>query len=74
MKILIVDDEPNIRESMKRLFALEGIDSVTASDGLEAMALLKEQGFDALVLDLKMPGMGGQELLEWVRAEGIRSP
>jgi len=74
MKILIVDDEPNIRESMKRLFALEGIDSVTASDGLEAAALLKDQGFDAIVLDLKMPGMGGQELLEWVRAEGIRSP
>jgi two-component system response regulator AtoC len=74
MKILIVDDEPNIRESMKRLFALDGIDSVTASDGLEAAALLKDQGFDAIVLDLKMPGMGGQELLEWIRAEGIRSP
>ena len=74
MKILIVDDERNIRESMKRLFALDGIDAATASDGLEATALLKDEGFDAVVLDLKMPGMGGQELLEWIRSEGIRSP
>ena len=57
MKILIVDDERNIRESMKRLFALDGIDAATASDGLEATALLKDEGFDAVVLDLKMPGM-----------------
>jgi two-component system, NtrC family, response regulator AtoC len=74
MKILIVDDERNIRESMKRLFALDGIDAETASDGLEATALLKDEGFDAVVLDLKMPGMGGQELLEWIRSEGIRAP
>ncbi len=74
MKVLIVDDEQNIRESMKKLFALDGIDALTASDGLQGAALLKEQGFDAIILDLRMPGMDGQELLEWIRSEGIRCP
>jgi two-component system response regulator AtoC len=74
MKILIVDDERNIRESIQRLFSLEGVESFTAEDGRAAMALLLSEAFDAAVIDLKMPVMGGQELLEWMRAEGLRTP
>jgi two-component system response regulator AtoC len=74
MKVLIVDDERNIRESIQRLFELEGIDSVTATDGREGADRLTDQTFDAVVLDLKMPGMDGQALLEWIRAEGLRTP
>ncbi len=74
MKVLIVDDERNIRESIQRLFGLDGIDSVTAEDGRAGAARLVEEAFDAVVTDLKMPGMGGQELLEWMRAEGLRTP
>ena len=74
MKILVVDDEKNIRESIRKLFNIEGMEVVTASDGIEGRASLMEQAFDAIVLDLRMPGMGGQELLEWIVSEGIRSP
>jgi two-component system response regulator AtoC len=74
MKVLIVDDEKNIRESIQRLFELEGIESAAATDGREGAARLAESVFDAVVLDLKMPGMDGQALLEWIRAEGLRVP
>ena len=74
MKILIVDDEENIRQSIQRLFALEGLDSVTAADGQAAQGYLTSDSFDALVVDLKMPRMNGQELIEWMRAEGLRTP
>ena len=46
----------------------------SASDGQEAFELLKAEAFDAVVTDLKMPVMGGQELLERCRDEGFRSP
>jgi two-component system response regulator AtoC len=74
MRILIVDDETNIRESLQRLLSLEGIGSATAPDGAAACALLLEEPFDAAIVDLKMPGMGGQELIEWMRSEGLRTP
>jgi two-component system response regulator AtoC len=74
MKVLIVDDERNIRESMSRLLELEGIESSCAAGGAEAQELLAREAFDVIVLDLKMPGMDGQQLLEWIVAEGIRSP
>lgn len=74
MRILIVDDERNIRESLQRLLSLEGIEAAVAADGREALALLRAEPFDALVTDLRMPVMGGQELLEQARAEGIRCP
>jgi two-component system response regulator AtoC len=74
MKVLVADDEKNIRESIQRLLELEGIDSSLASDGREAVELLKSQTFDAIVTDLKMPGMGGQELLERIRDEGLGCP
>ena len=74
MKILIVDDEPNIRESLKKYLSLEGLDSVTASDGESAQSLLSREAFDAVVLDLKLPRMSGQDLLQWIQTEGIRSP
>jgi two-component system response regulator AtoC len=74
MKILLVDDEKNIRESIKRLLELEGIESSLAVDGSEGARLLSEESFDAVILDLKMPVMDGQALLEWMRAEGLRTP
>ncbi len=74
MRILVVDDERNIRESLQRLLSLDGIDSAAAANGLEALELLRADSFDALVTDLRMPVMGGQELLEQARAEGFRCP
>jgi two-component system, NtrC family, response regulator AtoC len=74
MRVLVVDDEENIRESIRRLLELEGIESAAASDGAKAAELLRSESFDAVVTDLRMPAMGGQELLELMRDEGIRCP
>jgi two-component system response regulator AtoC len=74
MRVLIVDDERNIRESIRRLFELEGIEAAVAESGVQGAALLAAEAFDAAIVDLRMPGMGGQELLEWMRGEGLRTP
>ena len=74
MKILIVDDEPNIRALMHRYLQLDSIDSDCAENGLSAQRMLKEELYDALLIDLKMPGMDGLSLIEWIRAEGFRMP
>jgi len=74
MRVLVVDDEANIRESIRRLLELEGIESAPAADGSEAAELLRSESFDVVVTDLRMPRMGGQELLELMREEGIRCP
>jgi two-component system response regulator AtoC len=74
MKILIVDDEPNIRESMRKYLTLEGIESSGAENGLSAQRLLREQTFDACLIDLKMPAMDGLTLIKWIREEGYRMP
>jgi two-component system, NtrC family, response regulator AtoC len=74
VRVLIVDDERNIGESISRLLELEGIQSEVAADGREGMNLLAEQAFDAAILDLKMPVMDGQQLLEWISSEGLRMP
>ncbi len=74
MKVLIVDDEVNIRTTMGRFFAIEDIDSDGAENGLSAQRMLKETAYDAVLVDLRMPGMDGLELIRWIRAEGFRMP
>jgi len=74
MKILIVDDEPNIRALMHRYLQLDSIDSDCAENGLSAQRMLKEELYDACLIDLKMPGMDGLSLIEWIRSEGFRMP
>ena len=74
MRILICDDEENIRNVMKRFLALEGIDSDTAENGLSAERMMRENAYDALLVDLRMPGLDGLSLIKWVRSEGFRLP
>lgn len=73
-KILIVDDEKNIRDSVVRYLKLEQIDGTAAENGLSAKRMLENEAFDAAVVDLKMPGMDGLKLLQWIRAEGFHIP
>ena len=74
MKILIVDDETNIRDLMCRYMKVEGIDGVGAENAFSAQRILLEEPFDGMLVDLKMPGMDGQELVRWVREQGFRMP
>jgi two-component system response regulator AtoC len=74
MRILIVDDEKNIRDSLKKYLSLESIDAETAESGEAALSLLEDRSFDAAVLDLKLPGMSGQELLEQIMEKGFPVP
>ncbi len=74
MKVLIVDDEKNMRASLTQFLAMEEIETSEAQNGLAAQRLLQEEQFDAAVVDLKMPGMDGLHLLRWVKAEGPDIP
>ena len=74
MKILVCDDEENIRNLLKRFFSLDGIECDTAENGLSAQRILRESHFDAMVVDLRMPGLDGLELIRWLRREGFRMP
>ncbi len=74
MRILIVDDEHNIRELMRKYLSLEGLDSDGAENGLSAQRLLREHHYDACLIDLRMPGMDGISLIRWIRQEGFRMP
>ena len=74
MKILICDDEENIRNVMKRFLSLDGIDSDTAENGLSAERLLRETAYDAVLVDLRMPGVDGLSLIRWMKSEGFRMP
>jgi two-component system response regulator AtoC len=74
MRVLIVDDEKNIRESLGKYLSLEKTDSLGAESGEAALEHLAKESFDAVILDLKLPGMTGQAVLEWIQKQGIPSP
>ena len=74
MRVLIVDDERRMTESLAEYLGLEGIEIKAAGDGAEAKALLCEEAFDALVTDLRMPKLDGLGLLSWLREEGPSVP
>ena len=75
MKILVVDDERAVRESLRRALELEGYEIELADDGLQALAALEDGGEpDAMILDVLMPGMDGLEVCRRVRREGSRMP
>jgi two-component system, NtrC family, response regulator AtoC len=65
-RILVVDDELNMRLVLSAMLKKEGYDVVTAPDGLAALKILKEDDFVAVVTDLKMPNLDGMGLLERV--------
>jgi DNA-binding NtrC family response regulator len=62
-RLLIIDDEPSIRESLETLLTLEGFDVSLASDGPRGLDILSHEEFDLLLLDLALPGESGIDLL-----------
>ena len=65
--ILVVDDEKNIRLLYKAELEDEGYKVLTASNGLEALDVLKKETVDLVLLDIKMPEMSGSEFLRYIR-------
>jgi CheY-like chemotaxis protein len=66
-KVLIVDDEPAIRNILARILSNKGHQAQTVSSGKAALAILHEKGYDLLVADLKMSGVSGMELYETLK-------
>jgi DNA-binding response OmpR family regulator len=62
-KLLIVDDEKNIRTDFQNYFAKEGFIVETADDGIEGLKKLKADEFDVAIVDCKMPNMNGIEMI-----------
>jgi len=63
-RILIVDDDPSIRYMLGRILRDEGYDALAAADGREGLKIAADGEVDLVLLDLKMPGMNGQETLK----------
>jgi two-component system response regulator MprA len=75
MKILVVDDERAVRDSLRRALELEGYNVELAADGEEALDQLESNGDpDAVILDLLMPGVDGLEVCRRLRRDGRRLP
>ena len=73
-KVLVIDDEPGVRELISESLRISEITAVQAADGLEALSLLRREKFDLLILDINMPKLDGLALLEKLRTEGMSVP
>jgi DNA-binding response OmpR family regulator len=73
-QVLIIDDEPNVRLAHRVALEIEGFGVAEASGGAAALDLMERQEFDLAMLDLRMPGFGGLDLLEEMRRRGMTVP
>ena len=73
MKILIVDDERAIRNSLKEILGDEGYEVDVAEDGATALEMADKERYGVIFCDIKMPGMDGTEVLEKLVSEGVDS-
>jgi DNA-binding NtrC family response regulator len=68
-RVLLVDDEEKFLEVLSQRLGTRGIDAETSTSGEEALVKIKNKNFDAIVLDVMMPGIGGIETLKRIRKE-----
>lgn len=73
-KLLVADDEKNLRELYRTELEDEGYEVVTAANATEVLQRLEESDYDLIVLDIKMPGMSGIDLLQKIMARDKRQP
>ncbi len=73
LKVLLVDDEKVFCNNMSKLLANRGYRVKAVHEGEEAIRLLQQDSFDAVVLDLKMPGMSGIDILKKMKELGLSS-
>ncbi|HTN13181.1 MAG TPA: response regulator, partial [Sphingomonadaceae bacterium] len=68
--VLLVDDDPHIRQVLVFALGKAGMETIEATDGEEALAMVAEHAPDLVVLDINMPRMDGLEVCRRLRAEG----
>lgn len=73
-RILVVDDEPHLRDLLKLLLEKEGYDVTVANDGKSGYACFRQEAFDLLVTDVLMPEEDGFLLIKRLRREGDQTP
>ena len=73
-RVLVVDDEPDVREAVETALELDGHRVTTAVDGLDALKRLGQAEFEAIVLDVLMPKLDGFEVCRRLRAAGNQTP
>jgi two-component system response regulator MprA len=74
MRLLVVDDDPAVREALALVLGLNGFEVTTAVDGRDAIRTLAVDAHDAVVLDVLMPGIDGLEVCRRLRSTGDRTP
>ncbi|MBQ9021689.1 MAG: response regulator transcription factor [Eggerthellaceae bacterium] len=74
MRILVVEDEANIVEYLRKSLKSEGFAVDTATDGNTALDMALSQDYDAITLDIMLPGMNGYDVCKEIRAAGITTP
>lgn len=73
-KILYVDDEVSALKVLSAIIKKAGFDVITASTAEEAISLLKKTEVNSIILDYRLPGMDGIDMLKWLKQEGIKVP
>ncbi len=73
-RVLVVDDEPGIRTAVARGLTAEGMEVVAVGDGHAGLEAALTGSFDAVVLDIILPGISGYRVLEHLRAAGVDTP
>jgi two-component system, OmpR family, alkaline phosphatase synthesis response regulator PhoP len=67
-KILIIDDEPTLCQTLARILQRAGYEATTAENGQQGLAFLETTAFDLVYLDIRMPGLSGLEVLDWIHS------
>ena len=70
-RVLIADDEPQMRDALRAALKKGGYDTVLVSDGQSALEQAQKRSFDMIITDVKMPGLSGLELLERIRKDNL---
>jgi DNA-binding response OmpR family regulator len=73
-RVLVVDDEPGMRSALRRGLSAEGMDVTVTGDGVEGLRLASTGAFDAVVLDVMLPGMSGYRVLQRLRERNVITP
>jgi len=74
MRLLVVEDEVKTADYLRRGLSEQGFTVSVARDGAEGLHLALDNSFDAIILDVMLPGMNGWQVLQELRAEGKRTP